>query len=95
MRSGVKEDPNREEMETVYADDLKDAARRLEELSGIVAVPPYVVTFVAGFLGDRNGVPTVEVEEALRKMAPTLGRDASRRPWAERRAAEAMRRAAG
>lgn len=75
----------------MYADDLSDAAARLEELSGIVVVPPYVVTFVAGFLGERNGVPTAEVEEALRKKVPTLATDARGATMRERAAARAMR----
>ena len=76
----------------MYADDLKWAAGRLRQLSGMVVVPPYVVTFVAGFLGDRNGVATADVEAALREMVPSLAIDARRASAADRRAARAMGR---
>lgn len=58
------------------ADDLDYAERMLRELTGIVRVPPYVVTFCARFVAARNGARTADVADELRSRIPRLARDA-------------------
>ena len=49
----------------MYTDDVSSAGRRMAELDEIVEVPGWVETFIAGFVGERNGVETVQAERDI------------------------------
>lgn len=52
----------------MYADDVRSAGRRLAQLDEFMDVPGWVETFIAGFVGERNGVETIQAESDIARQ---------------------------
>lgn len=52
----------------MYADDVRSAGVRLAQLDEFMDVPGWVETFIAGFVGERNGVETMQAERDIARQ---------------------------